>query len=163
MNTANRSRQRGMGLIEILVTILILMFGLLGVAGLLTKGVANASSTEARSKANQLLADMADRIRSNPAVALSATSEYLTNFTSAAPTGSTIARQDLIAWKTAIASQLPNGQGQIANSASGTGSRKVTLSIRWSACLGTLSQAARDACIANPETSFDTVTMELML
>jgi type IV pilus assembly protein PilV len=163
MNAASRSRQTGIGLIEILVTILILMFGLLGVAGLLTKGVSNASTTEARSKANQLLADMADRIRSNPTVALSATSEYITGFTAAAPTGSTIAAQDLVAWKAAISSQLPNGQGSIANSASGTGGRKVTLSIRWSACLGTLSQAALEACILNPETSYETVTMELML
>jgi type IV pilus assembly protein PilV len=76
MTTSKLLHQRGFGLIEVLVTILILVFGLLGVAGLLVKGVSNAANTEARIKANNLLADMADRIRANPAAAVSGTSEY---------------------------------------------------------------------------------------
>ena len=77
--------QAGFSLIEVLVTMLILAFGLIGVAGLLVSGVSNAAASEALTKANQLAADMADRMRANPAVALSATSEYITNYTDAAP------------------------------------------------------------------------------
>ena len=51
-------RQKGFSLIEVLVTMLVLAFGLLGVAGLLVGGVSNASSSEAFSKASQLAADI---------------------------------------------------------------------------------------------------------
>ncbi|MEN9539030.1 MAG: hypothetical protein RLZZ126_1265, partial [Pseudomonadota bacterium] len=127
-----RGASAGFSLIEVLVTILILAFGLLGVAGLLVKGVSNASASEAMGKANQLIADMADRMRANPTVALSATSEYLTNYGDAAPASpTTVALLDKQAWLTSIAAQLPGGQGQITNSVAG-GARQVTISIRWS-------------------------------
>ncbi len=58
---------------------LILAFGLLGVAGLLVGGISNAAGSESLNKANQLASDMADRIRANPIIALGATSEYLIN------------------------------------------------------------------------------------
>jgi type IV pilus assembly protein PilV len=155
-------RQKGVGLIEILVTILILSFGLLGVAGLLTKGVANASSTEARSKANQLIADMADRIRANSAGALSATSPYLTGYGSTLPSTSTIAGQDVVTWKAAISSQLPQGQGSITQVLA---DRKMIISIRWSGCIGTISDATANACgnASTADSTYETVTMEVRL
>lgn len=160
--TAN-CRQIGFSLIEVLVTMVILSFGLLGVAGLLVSGVSNAASSEAMSKASQLAADMADRIRANPAVALSATSEYITTYADSPPTSPTsIATRDKKEWLEALAAQLPQGDGRISNTVSG-GQRRLDIEVRWSNCLGTLSDAGRTLCTDNSATAFKTVTFELRL
>ncbi len=69
MLTLDRRRQRGTSLVEVLVTLVILAFALLGVAGLQAKsGVAEMESYQ-RAQALILLQDMADRIRANAAQA----------------------------------------------------------------------------------------------
>ncbi len=156
-------RQAGFSLIEVLVTMLILAFGLIGVAGLLVNGISNAAASEALAKANQLAADMADRMRANPTVALSATSEYITTYTDASPTNpTTIAMQDKKAWMDALAAQLPQGKGRIYNTVGG-GARQFNIEVRWANCLGTLSDAATTACRDNSATAFRTVNFELRL
>lgn len=156
-------KQTGFSLIEVLVTLVILSFGLLGVAGLLVSGVSNAASSEAMSKASQLAADMADRIRANPVVAVSATSEYITAYNDTPPASPvTIAQRDKKEWLEALAVQLPQGDGKITNTVSG-GQRKVEIEVRWSNCLGTLSDAARTLCTDNSATAFKTLTFELRL
>jgi type IV pilus assembly protein PilV len=158
-----RRRQRGVSMIEVLVTMLLLMFGLLGVAGLMVKGVSNAAASESTTKANQLLADMADRIRANPAVALSATSEYITAYGSTIPsTPTSIAQQDKKDWLTAVRAQLPLGDGKITTYVSG-GGRKLELQVRWAKCLGSLSDADQVSCADASESTYQTVTMELRL
>lgn len=157
------NKQTGFSLIEVLVTLVILSFGLLGVAGLLVSGVSNAASSEAMSKASQLAADMADRIRANPVVAMSATSEYITTYSDVPPSSpTTIAQRDKKEWLEALAVQLPLGDGKITNTVSG-GLRKVEIEVRWSNCLGTLSDAARTLCTDNSATAFKTLTFELRL
>ena len=150
-------RYGGFSLIEVLVTMVILSFGMLGVAGLLVGGVSNAASSEAMAKATQLAGEMADRMRANPVVALSATSEYLTptdaggplnvGWTSIPPAASStsIAKLDLRAWLLSVQSQLPSGQGKITNAVGG-GGRTVTIAVRWSNCLGTLSDTEKTSC-----------------
>lgn len=158
-----KGSQIGFSMIEVLVTMVILSFGLLGVAGLLVSGVSNAASSEAMSKASQLAADMADRIRANPVVAVSATSQYITSYSESPPASPTsIAERDKKEWLEALAAQLPQGDGRITNTVSG-GQRKVEIEVRWSNCLGTLSDAARILCTTNSATSFKTVLFELRL
>lgn len=165
--------QRGFSLIEVLVTMLILSFGLLGVAGLLVGGVSNAAASESLNKANQLASDMADRIRANPTVALGATSEYLINANSAwegkphlwvetAPTGTSIAQEDVKAWMAAIAAQLPSGRGRIYNTVGG-GARQVNIQVAWSSCFGTLSDAETTKCRDDSATAFRSINFELRL
>ena len=161
------ARQAGFSLIEVLVTMLILAFGLLGVAGLLVGGVSNAASSESFSKASQLAADMADRIRANPAAALSSTSEYITTYSDSVPVSPTsIALQDKKAWMEALAAQLPLGKGRIYNTVSG-GQRQVNIEVRWSKCFGTLSDADRTTgtnnCTDNPDAAYRTFNYELRL
>lgn len=159
----SRSSQSGFSIIEVLVTMVILSFGLLGVAGLLVSGVSNAASSEAMSKASQLAADMADRIRANPVVGVSATSQYITAYSESPPASPTsIAERDKKEWLEALAAQLPQGDGRITNSVS-AGQRKVEIEVRWSNCLGTLSDAARILCTNNSAASFKTVLFELRL
>ncbi|MES2686394.1 MAG: type IV pilus modification protein PilV [Pseudomonadota bacterium] len=158
-----KAKQVGFSLIEVLVTMVILSFGLLGVAGLLVKGVSNAAASEAMSKASQLAADMADRIRANPVVALSATSQYITAYADTPPVSpTTIAMKDKKEWLEALAAQLPQGDGKITNTVS-SGSRKVEIEVRWSSCLGTLSDTVTTACTDNSAAAFQTFVFELRL
>lgn len=163
VRTRQKNNQAGFSLIEVLVTMLILSFGLLGIAGLMVSGVSNAASSEATSKASLLAADMADRIRANPVVALSATSEYITTYLDTPPVSpSTIALKDKKEWLDALAAQLPLGDGKITSTV-GAGSRKLEIEVRWSNCLGTLSNASRTLCTDNSAAAFKTVTLELRL
>jgi type IV pilus assembly protein PilV len=62
-----RSDQRGFTLIEVLVSMLILIVGLLGVAGMQLLSFQNNQNAYLRSQATFIAGDLLDRIRSNPA------------------------------------------------------------------------------------------------
>jgi type IV pilus assembly protein PilV len=151
----------GFSLIEVMVTMIILAFGMLGVAGLLVGGVSNAASSEATAKATQLSADMADRMRANPTVAISASSEYITSYTDTAPSSpASVAQLDKQVWMNALATQLPGGVGKITVDNT---NRKVVIQVRWSNCMGTLSDAEKTTCTDNPATGFKYVNFELRM
>lgn len=59
--------QHGFSLIEILVTLLIVAFGLLGLAGFATKSTALSVDAAQRARASALLNDMASRVANNKA------------------------------------------------------------------------------------------------
>jgi type IV pilus assembly protein PilV len=63
--------QRGVSLIEVLVTVIILAFGLLALAGLVVKSHASEFDAYQRAQAAVLLTDMAERINANRANAAS--------------------------------------------------------------------------------------------
>ena len=56
---------RGFTMLEALISLLILSFGLLGIAGLYIAGVQNNKSASLRTIATQQSYDMADRMRAN--------------------------------------------------------------------------------------------------
>lgn len=70
MRYTTPQRNTGFGMIEILVTLVILLAGLLGLAGLLTLGQQAEMESYQRAQALVLLEDMADRINANRKVAL---------------------------------------------------------------------------------------------
>lgn len=117
-------KQTGSSLIEIMVTILIVSFGLLGVAGVIGNGLKNNHSSYARSQASWLAADIIDRMRANR-IAAEATEYNLAIGTN--PTGVSVAAYDLIAWRKALAATLPDGKGSINMDAF----MKVTVSVQW--------------------------------
>jgi type IV pilus modification protein PilV len=65
MTQFKKNRGRGFTLLEVLVAVLVLSFGLLGIAGLLLASVQNNSVSTQRTAATFLAQDMADRMRSN--------------------------------------------------------------------------------------------------
>lgn len=61
-----RHRIRGASLLEVLVAILILSFGMLAMAGLHSVAFKYGKMSQFRSVATQMAADLADRMRANP-------------------------------------------------------------------------------------------------
>lgn len=69
MNLHRPGTQLGATLIEILISLLIIAFGLLGLASFITKATTLSSETTQRARASALLSDMAARLSSNKSIA----------------------------------------------------------------------------------------------
>lgn len=105
-------REGGFGLIEVLVSLLILGVGILGMIGLQLNALQYNQTASFRSHATFLAYDIADRMRANAPAALAGS--YSIGLTDSAPSGSGIASTDLREWKTAMATQLPVGNGSVS-------------------------------------------------
>lgn len=81
MRAATVRRARGVTLIEVLVTMVIVAVGLLGLAGMQVRGLSIQKDAHGRALATQLASDIADRMRSNTG----AVANYA--FATAYPTG----------------------------------------------------------------------------
>ena len=110
-------------MVEVLVTMVIIAFGLLGVAGLLTTGLRNNQSSQLRTQASILAYDMAERMRANRPAAMNG--EYVLS-----SPGNVIAASDKNAWNAALAARLPSGTGTIT---SATASNLVVfeITVQW--------------------------------
>ena len=120
----SRSRRRGsagFSLIEVLVALLILSVGLLGLAGLQTKSLKDTHQSYLRTQATLDAYQILDCIRANPtnvgnyAIALGAT-----------PGTTSIADQDLTAWKAALKDMPGPGDGSIVVSGD-----LVKVTVQW--------------------------------
>jgi type IV pilus assembly protein PilV len=129
MNRHKKNLVHGFTLLEVLVAVLVLSFGLLGIAGLLLASVQNNSASTQRTAAAFLAQDMADRIRSNidatkvfapdgtlrPAYYLSNDVAANNNCFGAGSSGctnrQTVAARDLFVWRQQIQQSLPGGTG----------------------------------------------------
>jgi type IV pilus assembly protein PilV len=123
-----RRRVRGFTMLEALVSILILSFGLLGLAGLFVSGAQNNRSANLRTVATQQAYNMADRMRTNltALTVLNPTVPYYhlpvatqTNcYTTAICDSQTMAKNDYYEWNdpgSAISNPtvLPGGYGVV--------------------------------------------------
>lgn len=127
-------RQRGAGLIEVMVAVLVLALGLLGIAGMQLVSLQNNHSAALRSQAVLLAYDAIDRMRANRDAAF--TGSYITNFMDPAPAGATIEALDLQEWKGTLAT-LPSGAGAIASAVVG-GRTQFTVTVQWDDSRGAL-------------------------
>lgn len=108
-------------MLEVLVTIVILSFGLLGLAGLQATSIRNNHSAYLRSLVTQQAYDMADRIRANQAGAkagnydaisgIPAADACIASTTAPGCNAAQLASQDARQWNTRNAALLPSGQG----------------------------------------------------
>ena len=64
--SAKIQSSRGFSMIEVMVTIVVVAFGLLGLASLVLRGLQAGSDSQNRTMAVKQTYDMADRMRSNP-------------------------------------------------------------------------------------------------
>ena len=126
--------QRGLGLIEILIALLIMGIGVLGLAS--TQGVALQMNTQsqARSQAVLLAEDLFDRIRANPgnladyalANGVAVGGDNGACDTSFAPNSGNVAQDDLDAWENSLSCLLPGAQRQVV-----INNQVVTITIDW--------------------------------
>ncbi len=131
------SKQCGVGLLEVLVTLVIVSISALGMVGLQSKSLQHNQTSYLRSQAAFLVNDMMERIRSNRSLASTSTgysvlanqyeatacdqNEYPSQCETAACTRSELAEYDLKQWKFSLACQLPEGKGSVSESTEATG------------------------------------------
>jgi type IV pilus assembly protein PilV len=94
--TAKRSSQKGVGLIEVLVAVLVLAIGLLGIAGLQSRALKNGQSAFERSQAVTLTYLMLDAMRAN--VNAARTGQYNMARTCNVDAGGTLIANDQRLW-----------------------------------------------------------------
>jgi len=121
-------QQAGVGLIEVLVTLLILSTSLLALGAMQTRSLQFNQGAYFRSQANIFAYDMLDRMRINVNALAAYNSALLHVPEDAAPVLTPLAAADLHAWRRNISAELPNGSGGIACDAA---TRVCQLTIEW--------------------------------
>ena len=112
-------RQKGISLIEVLVSTLILAIGLVGVAGLQAFALKNNQSAQMRSQASALAYDLADRMRGNVAAANAGmynpatASEQSSCRTSTGCAMGEMAQDEMQRWIDDVEDTLPMGEGWV--------------------------------------------------
>lgn len=119
--------QRGYTLLEMMIAVLIISFGLLGLAGLQATALKNNHGAYLRSIATQLAYEMADRIRANKGVDYSAISPTPHGGCSISCTPTELAEDDLSGWQQQVASDLPLGNAPVPTKAP-DGTYQITVS-----------------------------------
>lgn len=118
--------QRGAGLIEVMVTVLILSTSLLGLAALQNRSLQYNHSAYLRSQANIFAYDLLDRVRINR----KHLDDYNLDMASDPPASpGTRAQTDISEWHSAITAALPGGDSSVS-CVSATG--LCTVTITWS-------------------------------
>lgn len=133
---------KGYSLLEALVTLLVVSFGLLGIAALIANSLKLNQSAFQRTQATWLANEIIDRMRANRVTAEVASSPYNLLITADSPTASTVPATDLREWRTALNASLPSGTGSVSYS-SATG--VVTVVVQWD----DISRLASEARVAN--------------
>ena len=128
-------QESGTGLVEVLVSLLVIAIGILGMAGVHSRTLQYNQSSYVQSQATFLASDMLDRIAVNHALAKSGNSYQVglteqqfslcrqTDYPDDCELGScdpeALAAYDILQWKFQLACQLPGSQGSITYQDSG--------------------------------------------
>lgn len=143
-------KQSGVGLIEVLVTMLVLAVGLLGIAALQNSALRFSHTAAMESQAQFLIRDVVDSMRLT-----NAPQQFLTSFGNAVPaaptdckttncsTANALAAWSLEQWINNVRALLPNGDAEIrlVNAAAKT----YEISIRYDDLRGEAANAATQA------------------
>ena len=124
-----RNAETGFTLLEVLIALLVLSFGLLGLAALQAYSVKANQSANFRSQATALASMMLDNMRANRAnIGSYYSDDYEDVDCEDAPDTSTVAARDLSVWRSKINCVLPLGRGAVAR----ISDNEMAVCIRWS-------------------------------
>ena len=122
-------RQQGLGLIEVLVSLLVITIGVLGMVGLQSRSLQHNQAAYMHSRATFLAGDMLDRIRANQSVAKTSDlyqtgldddienceeDEYPAACEIGECSGQQLAQYDIEQWKFQLACELPQTRAAIS-------------------------------------------------
>ena len=131
------ARPHGFSLIEVLVTMVLLAIGLLGLAGLQARSLANSHGSFYRTIAVQQAYNIADRIAANLVGANAGNYDNLTATPPADPgcvasscSVAQMAQTDHYQWLQATAAVLPGGTGTVSAAIGGSG-RIFVVTMMW--------------------------------
>lgn len=162
-----RNRQRGVGMIEVLIAVTISAFALLGLAGLQVASLRYQKVANFRSLASQYGADMTDRIRANASAVTASsatnranyqtTDQYSTSPPSTVPacagnppaacaSPQAVADKDIYQWRLALNNAMAGGWGTV--SAYDAVARTVTVTVYFNEPDKALAGAADPNCNA---------------
>lgn len=103
---SNPARQRGVGLLEVMIAILVMAIGLLGIAALQATALKNAQSAMERSQAVVQTYAILDAMRANPGIAKAGGYNYALSTTCGVPGNGSLENSDVTAWLQAIQKSL---------------------------------------------------------
>lgn len=139
----------GFALMEVLIAVVILAFGLLGLAAMLMTSQKSNNSSYARQQAVQSAYDIVDRMRANSAAAIAGSYGFDNrtsgtaaavpttmpsvdcNLTTATCSATQLAVYDIYYWTKTDLGQLPNGSGKVEIAPLGTNNTRVTVTVQW--------------------------------
>lgn len=127
-------RQRGVGLIEVLIALLVLSFGMLGMAGLQMWSLRYNHSAMQRGMAVVETHTIADAMRADRAAALR--SEFDISLDAEPPSGNTFAQRSVRTWRASLEDALGTGAaGEVDCDGA-----LCTIRVRWDVSRGTNTQ-----------------------
>lgn len=139
------SRQRGVTLLEALVSIVILAIAVLGMLGVQMRTLAETQTGVRRAQSVRLIEDLAERIKANPD-GFAQLSNFVGGFTStttatvqcdaAVCTPTELAQWDIDKWRAAVAETLPLGKAAVFTSTDETTvgqQRQLGIVVGWRA------------------------------
>ncbi len=136
--------QRGFSMIEVLITLVILAFGLLGLAGLQSVGLKNSHASTGRSFVTVMAYDIVDRMRSNCKNALDG--DYNLALADSTPsTTTTMANRDLKEWRDALAAAVRSGTGSVSVNAA---TLVATVVVQWDDSRATSGSSAQQVTVS---------------
>ncbi|PCJ17657.1 MAG: type IV pilus modification protein PilV [SAR86 cluster bacterium] len=119
-------KQSGSTLIEVLVSLLVLSFGMLGMAGVQGVSLKANQSAYYRTMATTFTADIVERMRANLVAVGNGNYDDITGaatdtcFTTAGCSGAQMAAQDVLDWSAAITAALPLGASVVCRDSTPT-------------------------------------------
>ena len=125
--------QTGFTLIEVMIALLVLAFGLMGLAGLQATGIKNNNSAYVRSIAAQYAAEISDRMRANTAIDYSTitAAPHSACKATAGCTTTEMAENDMQEWQDGLAASLPLGAGTVTPIAVSNPDKAFVVNIFW--------------------------------
>lgn len=129
-------------MIEVLVAVLVVSFGMIGIAATLFATIHSATSNYSRQVAVEYAYDIIDRMRANDAEAAIAGGPYTATLSTPSSTPPTtcvdssctaaeMAAYDIWEWQTELENNLPSGLGSVTIAAGSSSTYTVTVTVEW--------------------------------